>query len=93
LNPEVDVIFMCNVYHHIENRPAYFARLKEKLKPNGIFCDLDWKKGDLPIGPNDKIKLAEEEVIAEMALAGYRLQSRPNLTGPYHYLLIFSPNP
>jgi hypothetical protein len=28
-----------------------------------------------------------------MALAGYRLQSRPNLTGPYHYLLIFSPNP
>ena len=29
----VDTIFFCDVIHHIENRPAYYARLKEALKP------------------------------------------------------------
>src|SRR5256885_14940975 len=31
----VDLIFLCNTYHHLENRADYFKRVKAVLKPKG----------------------------------------------------------
>ncbi len=39
----VDIIFSCTVYHHIEDRPQYFAKLLSKLKKNGKLVIVDWK--------------------------------------------------
>ncbi|MCC6371823.1 MAG: methyltransferase domain-containing protein, partial [Bacteroidia bacterium] len=42
---EADLVFMVDVYHHIENRSAYFTQLKKGLKPNGELVIVDFKKG------------------------------------------------
>ncbi|EQA43865.1 cyclopropane-fatty-acyl-phospholipid synthase [Leptospira broomii serovar Hurstbridge str. 5399] len=43
LPEKVDLIFSCNTYHHLENRPAYFSELKKYLKPGGRIAIIDHK--------------------------------------------------
>ncbi len=68
----VDLIFTCNTYHHIENRVAYFERLKKYLRPRGRVAIIDFEgKTWLPrlfghITPAADIR-------NEMEAAGYRL--------------------
>src|SRR4030095_11461598 len=37
----VDTVFFCDVLHHIENRPAYYAKLSKALKPGGRIVVID----------------------------------------------------
>lgn len=84
----VDVVLVVDTFHHIDARPDYFRRLREHtLRPGGRVAIVDFKKG-APRGPPDSHKLAPEQVIAEMAEAGFELADRPDLL-PYQYLLIF----
>jgi len=87
----VDIIFICDTYHHIQNRVTYFQQLKSYLRKPGKIVIVDFKKGDLPVGPPDKMKLAPEQVQDELTQAGYRLVKQTAL--PYQYLLIFQPLP
>ena len=88
---DVDIIFICDTYHHIENRVEYFSRLKNDFKPDGRLVIVDFVKGDLPVGPPDHMKLSEQVVISELSDAGYKLSQEVELL-PYQYLLIFQIN-
>lgn len=37
-----DLIFMRNVFHHIEDPGSYFTNLKESLKPHGRLAIVEW---------------------------------------------------
>jgi ubiquinone/menaquinone biosynthesis C-methylase UbiE len=87
----VDIIFLCDVLHHIENRPAYYAKLAAALKPGGRVVIVDFHKRELPVGPPPAMKLAQEEVVAELGRAGFRL-TRSLDTLPYQYFLFFERN-
>jgi len=84
----VDTIFFCNVLHHIENRPAYYRRLAQALKPGGRIVVIDFHKRPLPVGPPPAEKLSEEEVVEELAAAGFRLARRHGFL-EYQYFLEF----
>jgi arsenite methyltransferase len=84
----VDVVFLCDVLHHIENRPAYYVKLKQALKPGGRIVNIDFQKRDLPVGPPVSMKLSDEQVIAEFNSAGFRLARRHDFL-PYQYFLEF----
>jgi ubiquinone/menaquinone biosynthesis C-methylase UbiE len=84
----VDMIFFCDVLHHIENRPAYYAKLALVLKAGGRIVVVDFKKKDLPVGPPPSMKIAEQDVIAELQLAGFVLSKRLDIL-PYQYFLFF----
>ncbi len=84
----VDLIFFCDVLHHIENRPAYYARLAKALKPNGRIVVVDFYKKDLPVGPPPEMKLSENQVIGEFQNAGFSLAKRLEFL-PYQYYLFF----
>ena len=84
----VDTIFFCDVLHHIDNRPAYYAKLAKALKPGGRIVMIDFFKKELPIGPPVAMKLSEDEVIGEMKPAGFKLAKRVELL-KYQYFLIF----
>jgi len=86
---EADLILLVDVYHHIENRDAYFKNMLSGLRKDGRVCIIDFKKGDLPQGPPDEMKLSAEEVIEEMKKAGYRLDRRDEQLLPYQYLMTF----
>lgn len=86
---EADIIFMVDVYHHIENRKDYFTMVKKGLKPNGEMVIVDFKKGDFEQGPPNEIKIDPQTVINEMKLAGFDLVSQDTTTLKYQYLLKF----
>ena len=86
----VDLIFICDVLHHIENRPAYYAKLKQALKPGGRLVNIDFHKRELPIGPPVAMKIAEADVIAELAAAGFRKPASLAIL-PLQYFLVFEP--
>jgi len=69
----VDIIFLCNTYHHIEAREDYFKIISRSLKDSGRVIIVDFYKKETPIGPPLKHKLAKETVMSEMENAGYHL--------------------
>jgi len=85
---KVDIVFICNTYHHIEKRESYFRNLHQYLTSNGRLVIVDFKKGDFPVGPDDRMKIATEDVVSEVTSSGYKLTSSPSVL-PYQYFLIF----
>lgn len=84
----VDLIFICDVLHHIENRPAYYRKLDAALKPGGRIVNIDFYKKDLPVGPPVSMKLSEQQVIDEFKAAGFKLARKHDML-PYQYFLEF----
>ena len=72
---EVDLVFLANTYHHIEERPAYFRRILVDLAPKGrvAIVELD----DRSWFPRMTGHFTSADRIAdEMAEAGFRLAAR-----------------
>jgi ubiquinone/menaquinone biosynthesis C-methylase UbiE len=86
---EADIVFMVDVYHHIENRKEYFSMVKKGLKPNGEMVIVDFKKGDFEQGPPNDMKIEPQTVINEMKLAGFNLVTQDTTTLKYQYMLKF----
>ncbi|HXX22538.1 MAG TPA: class I SAM-dependent methyltransferase [Terriglobia bacterium] len=84
----VNMIFFCDVLHHIENRPAYYVKLAKILKPGGRVVVIDFYKKPLPVGPPESMKLSDQEVITEFQKAGFGLSKRLDIL-PYQYFLFF----
>ena len=84
----VDTIFICDVLHHIDSRPAYYAKLQQALKPGGRIVIVDFYKRKLPIGPPPAMKLTPEQVKKELASAGFLL-SKSHKFLAYQYFLEF----
>src|SRR3989344_2016060 len=86
----VHVIFICNTYHHIEDRVNYLKKLTGTLKPNGRIVIVDFYKKPMPVGPQSVAhKISEEDVKKEFKKAGYRLTKSLDFL-PYQYYLEFS---
>ncbi len=88
----VDLIFLCNVYHHLENRTTYFTNVKSALKPGGRIAIIDFyhdeRSGDLGFSKTHLVP--RETVLDEMTKAGYRLL-REHTFLPKQYFLEFAP--
>jgi SAM-dependent methyltransferase len=82
----VDLVFLCNTYHHIDGRVAYFERLQNQLRPEGRVAVVDFRPAS-DRGPRHK--LAREKVVAEMEAAGYALVEEHGFL-PDQYLLVFA---
>lgn len=86
-NGSVDVVFLCNTYHHIENRVEYFRKVSNGLKPDGRVVVVDFYR-DTDFGPPREHKLAKEVVLEEMKKAGYSLVKTHGFL-PQQYFLEF----
>jgi ubiquinone/menaquinone biosynthesis C-methylase UbiE len=86
----IDRVFICDVWHHIEDREVYLARIKRALRPSGQLVMIDFQARDLPVGPPASMKIAREELIAEVQANGFRLV-REHTFLPYQYFLVFAP--
>jgi SAM-dependent methyltransferase len=86
LPESVDLVFICDTYHHIDHRIAYFERLKATLRPQARVAVLDWRM-ESPHGPPHK--LPRENVLREMQSAGYSLAHEYTFL-PDQYFLVFA---
>lgn len=96
LSPQsVDLIFVCNAYHHLTDRSPYFTRLKTALKPGGRVVIVDFyhdeRSGDLGF-PKDHL-VPRENVLREMRQAGYRLLKEHDFLKRQYFLEFGLPTP
>jgi ubiquinone/menaquinone biosynthesis C-methylase UbiE len=88
----VDVVFICDTYHHMQERVAYARLLAQALKPSGRVVIVDFQKRPLPLGPPMEWKLAPEAVTEEFRQAGFQLARSVEFL-PYQYFLEFTLSP
>lgn len=86
----VDVIFVCNTYHHLENRTEYFRNVRSSLKPGGRLVIIDFYHDDRSgeLGFSKRHLVSRENVVDEMSGAGYRLAKEHTFL-PKQYFLEF----
>ena len=87
---ELDVILVVNTWHHIDGRVNYLKKLRRALDVEGRVVIIDWREGDLPMGPPAGSKLSRDAVVAEFEEAGWSLGTESVLL-LYQYFLIFYP--
>ncbi len=86
----LDLAFLCNVYHHIEERTFYLRKLRKALKPTGRLVLIDFYPKETPAGPPPHMRLSEETVRQELGAAGFQVREKLDLL-PYQYLFIATP--
>jgi cyclopropane fatty-acyl-phospholipid synthase-like methyltransferase len=83
----VDVVFLCDTYHHIADRVSYFAKIKSSLKPAGKLVILDLVRN----GRNAGHSVVREEVVKELRQAGFHLRRELDFLLPRQYFFEFTP--
>ena len=83
----MDLVILVDVYHHVENRELYFAKLRDSLKPDGRVAVIDFRMRS-PEGPPKSARIAPAQVRAEMKRAGYALERSHDFL-PNQYFLVF----
>ena len=87
---EVDLVLVVNTWHHIDDRLDYLGRLARALAPGGRVAVVDYRAGDLPVGPRAGHKISRHHVLGEFTEAGW-LPVGELETLPYQYVLVFEP--
>lgn len=88
IDGSVDVAFICNTYHHLEDREVYLRKLRKGLKPDGRLVIVDfYKREGIPVGPPMSMRLSEETVQQELQAAGLQVTGKLTFL-PYQYILI-----
>ncbi len=90
----VDLVFICNVYHHLDNRPAYLQRVGASLRPGGRVAIIDFyhdqRSGD--VGFPRRHLVARETVVDEMTNAGYKLANEHSFLERQYFLEFARPD-
>jgi len=81
----VDLVFLCNTYHHIDDRIDYFTRLKGQMNPKCRVAVVDFRPSSHRGPPH---KLEPDVIESEMEAAGYVLVASHDFL-PDQYFLVF----
>ncbi|MGH1365901.1 MAG: class I SAM-dependent methyltransferase [Calditrichia bacterium] len=85
---EADHAIIVNTYHHIHNRKAYFAGVRNDLKEGGSLWVVDFRKKELPMGPPVEMKMSAETVEKELLAAGYSKVTIDRSSLAYQYIVV-----
>jgi len=80
-----DIVFICDTYHHIDDRLHYFEDLKNQLAPGARIAVVDYKP-ESAMGPPHKLDPGVVEY--ELSELGYALEARHDML-PEQYFLVF----
>jgi len=90
---DADVVFMCDVLHHMADRPAWMGKLASEMKPGAKFVVVEFKEGDLPEGPPKAAKIARAEIVALATGTGLQLVDEKADLLAYQTFLVFRKRP
>lgn len=84
---EVDMVFIVNTYHHLEDRVNYLRKVKNGLKQQGYIVVIDYFKKELPMGPPVSVKLSADDVIRDLKMAGFSTFKTEDKLLPFQYIV------
>ncbi len=79
----VDVVFVCDTYHHFEDYEAMLASIHQALRPGGKFVlvEFDRVEGVSPQFTLQHIRASKEEFTAEIEANGFRFTEEISIDG------------
>lgn len=83
----VDLIFICDVLHHIHERDKYYPKLLRALRPGGRLVNIDFQKRNLPLGPPLEMKIAKKDCIKEIEAGGFHFAKEFDFLKHQYFLL------
>jgi arsenite methyltransferase len=89
----IDLVLVVNTYHHVEDRPAYFRRLRGNLRPGGRVAVIDPNQdlgGILGLALEEGHRSSAPVVEEEMREAGYEVEARYDFL-PVQIFRVFTP--
>jgi ubiquinone/menaquinone biosynthesis C-methylase UbiE len=89
LPESVDLVFICNTYHHISQRGVYLRRVARRLNAGGRIAIIDFKMGKLPVGPPERERVSSADLERELKGAGFTRMLLDERTLPHQYIAIF----
>jgi SAM-dependent methyltransferase len=84
---EVDIVLLVNTYSYIENRVAYFSKLKSSIRRPGTILIIDFKKTETPFGPKVEERVDIKDVVRELKEAGYEILKEDQESLEYQYII------
>jgi ubiquinone/menaquinone biosynthesis C-methylase UbiE len=88
----VDLAFINDVLHHIQNRAAYLKALGTYMKPSGRIAIIEMDKNDpnTPHKNQPELLVGREEILKWMSDAGFKLvEEHPDLFPGTKWFLVF----
>lgn len=86
---DVDLVFICDVLHHIKNREDWLKAVFAQMKNDSKLVLIEFKEGKLPEGPPEDIKIPLEKMISITTNAGFVNLKQTDELLPYQYYLEF----
>tara|TARA_R110000796_G_scaffold96719_1_gene202932 strand:+ start:332044 stop:332706 length:663 start_codon:yes stop_codon:yes gene_type:complete len=87
LDNEVDIVLIVNTYAYIPNKSQYLSRLKKGMKHGGLLVIIDFKTGEIPVGPSDEAKVSNETLEQSLKQAGFVNTKTDNKSLQYQYII------
>lgn len=84
---EADVVLMVNTIAYIDKRDEYLNTLRKGMKAGGRIIIVDYKPGKMPVGPDDKFKITDKEIINTLRRSGFKVDVIDNESLQYQYLI------
>ena len=88
--PDTDVVFLCDVLHHVVDRPVWLGKLAAQMKAGARLALIEFKEGKLPHGPPEAMKIPRAELVELVTKAGLSLASEQADLLPYQVFLVFT---
>jgi SAM-dependent methyltransferase len=86
---DADMVFICDVLHHVPDRAQWLAKLAGEMKPGARLALIEFKEGKLPQGPPENVKIPRAKLIDSVAKAGLVLDKEHKGLLPYQVFLTF----
>ena len=79
----VDMVFVCDAYHHFEDYEAMLTSIHAALKPGGRLVIVDFERVDGESEPFvlDHIRASKEQFTAEIEASGFRFTEEVDIEG------------
>jgi ubiquinone/menaquinone biosynthesis C-methylase UbiE len=86
----VELAFLANVWHEIDDQPAALAEIERVVGPHGRVAIVDWRPdAEQTNGPPRDHRIAASDVVASLRARGWKVESPANI-GLYHYVVLAS---
>ena len=88
----VDVVFVCDTYHHFEKFESTLASIHRALKSNGVLVIIDFERipGQSREWILGHVRAGKTQVIDEIQASGFQLEAEVNVAGfKENYMLRF----
>jgi ubiquinone/menaquinone biosynthesis C-methylase UbiE len=89
---KVDVVFICDVLHHLTNRAKWLAKLYSEVSKGTRLILIEFREGELPQGPPEKMKISSKEMLSVVSGAGFTLIKKDSTLLPYQNYFEFKKN-